>query len=254
MFAQRFITGFAAMALCLLIVSGNSARAQIGLPGLPDNPTLDYFGLGEQSTPLGGNGDFAERVGLRGQSVQHGRLRFGWRLRHIALRLRSPDWPGRLGIPAGGLPVQQRLPGSTTADDRRLSSRSTTPSRPFPAGIAAHIVRGAGSVRSRTLQDLRTSVPFDDTGKITWPSAISNDSSTAKLRQTAEDAVRTVVRESKSTGHASVRPVVEAKNKLSAFEHQVLPGVKNRNRTDGAAVEAFFSDLDNALDALTYRY
>ncbi len=97
-------------------------------------------------------------------------------------------------------------------------------------------------------------MPFDDTGKIEWPSAISNDSATEKVRQSAEDAVRTVVRESKLTEHGSVRLVVEAKNKLSAFEHQVLPGLKNRNRTDGAAVEAFFFDLDNALDALTYRY
>ena len=44
------------------------------------------------------------------------------------------------------------------------------------------------------------------------------------------------------------------RSKLSAFERQVLPGVKNSNRTDGAAVESFFFDLDKALDALTYRY
>lgn len=65
---------------------------------------------------------------------------------------------------------------------------------------------------------------------------------------------RTVVRESKSTGHGSVRLVVEAKNKLSTFEHQVLPGVKSKNQTDGSAVEAFFYDLDKALDVLTYRF
>ena len=77
---------------------------------------------------------------------------------------------------------------------------------------------------------------------------ISNDSATEKLRQSAEVAVRTVVRESNSTGHGSVRLVVEAKNKLSDLEHQVLPDVKTKNPTDGGAVEAFFYDLDKALD------
>lgn len=52
----------------------------------------------------------------------------------------------------------------------------------------------------------------------------------------------------------SVRPVIGAKNKLTAFERKVLPAVKSRNATDGAAVELFFLDLDKVLDALTYTY
>lgn len=60
--------------------------------------------------------------------------------------------------------------------------------------------------------------------------------------------------ESKSTGHASVRPVIDAKHKLSAFERSVLPAIRTRNATDGAAVEMFFLDLDRALDELTFRY
>jgi hypothetical protein len=95
---------------------------------------------------------------------------------------------------------------------------------------------------------------FDGDGKILWPSTIPADPAAVELRQAAEAAVQAVVRESKSTGHASIRPVIDAKNKLSAFERKVLPGVKTRNHTDGDALEAFFVDLDRSLDALTYVY
>ena len=77
---------------------------------------------------------------------------------------------------------------------------------------------------------------------------------TTGLRRSAEGAVQTVVAESKSTGHASIGPVIDAKNKLSAFEREVLPKVKTKNASDGAAVENFFFALDKALDAMTYVY
>ena len=76
--------------------------------------------------------------------------------------------------------------------------------------------------------------PFDADGKIVWPSTVPDDPAAAKLRQAAEEAVRNVVHESKSTGHGSVRAVIDAKNKLSAFENKVLPEVKTKNTTDGA--------------------
>ena len=66
--------------------------------------------------------------------------------------------------------------------------------------------------------------------------------------------MRTVVRESKSTGHASIRPVIAAKTKLSAFERKVMPEVKAKNVTDGDALDTFFFHLDNALDTLTNTY
>jgi hypothetical protein len=96
--------------------------------------------------------------------------------------------------------------------------------------------------------------PYDDNGKIAWPSTILDDPATAPLRRSAEAAVTKAVQESKSTGHGSVRLVVDAKNKLSAFEKYALPAVKSKNSTDGAALEAFFSDLDRSLDALTYTF
>ena len=95
---------------------------------------------------------------------------------------------------------------------------------------------------------------FDDNGKIVWPSTIPDDSATAGLRHAAEAAVKDAVHESKTTGHGSVKMVVDAKNKLSAYEDKVLPAVRAKNSTDGAALENFFVDLDSALDAMTYVF
>jgi hypothetical protein len=253
MFSQRVKTGMWAMALSAALASWNSARAQIGLPGLPDNPTLDYFGLGESSTPLSGGGDLGGASGYVGNPF-------------------STDGYGSIGgygVSPYGYGVQTGQIASGYQPAGFLYSNVFQGARPRtsvsyqPLYDAITAVPGWNRSVHRTRHRLRSLSqaprasnirPFDDTGKIAWPSTIPSDSATAKLRQTAEDAVQMVVRESKSTGHASVRPVIEAKNKLSKFEHQVLPGVKNRNRTDGAAVEAFFFDLDKALDALTYRY
>ena len=61
-----------------------------------------------------------------------------------------------------------------------------------------------------------------------------------------------LLHESKAAGHASVRAVIDAMHKLSAFEHRVLPVVKAKNITNGGDLEEFFHELDTALDALTH--
>lgn len=108
--------------------------------------------------------------------------------------------------------------------------------------------------RRRTQSDAPHPPPFDDTGKIIWPSTIPNDPSSVSLRKAADDAVKSVVLEWKATGHGSVRPVIDAKKKLSAYEHAALPAVKSKNATDGTALESFFVDLDRVLDVLTLTY
>jgi hypothetical protein len=95
---------------------------------------------------------------------------------------------------------------------------------------------------------------FDDKGTILWPSTVPKDPAVTESRKAAEAAVRAVVLESKSTGHASVRPVIDAKNKLTAFEKLALPEVRAKNAIDAADLETFISDLDKALDQLTYIY
>jgi hypothetical protein len=255
MLSQRFLNVLTAMAFVLFVASGNRAHAQIGLPGLPENPTLDYFGLGEQSTPLGASGDFSNASGYGGNPFSTAGYGYG----SVG---GSGISPYGFGVQNGQVASGYRAAGSLYSNVYQ-GARSQTTVNYQPLYNAITALPGWNRSAHRTRRRLHSVsnaprpsniIPFDGSGKIMWPSAISNDSATEKLRQSAEDAVRTVVRKSKSTGHGSVRLVVEAKNKLSAFERQVLPGVRNKNRTDGAAVEAFFYDLDHALDALTYRY
>jgi hypothetical protein len=91
---------------------------------------------------------------------------------------------------------------------------------------------------------------YDRDGKILWPGMIHDDLSSGVLRREAEIAFEAVFRESKSTGHASIRPVIHAKEKLSAYERQILPGIKGRSVPDGDYLERFFVDLDRSLDAM----
>ena len=75
-----------------------------------------------------------------------------------------------------------------------------------------------------------------------------------RAAQEAEAAVLAVVRESKSTGHASIRPVIAAKQKLSTYERKILPGIKGRSVTEGDDLERFFVELDRSLDAMNSIY
>jgi hypothetical protein len=95
---------------------------------------------------------------------------------------------------------------------------------------------------------------YDESGRILWPSTIPDDPDSNRLKQAAEAAVRSVIHESKTTGHASVRPVIAAKSKLSAYERRILPDIKGRNVTGGDELEWFFFDIDRSLDTLTYYY
>ena len=95
---------------------------------------------------------------------------------------------------------------------------------------------------------------MDENGTIRWPSALPNDPSLAQAREAAEAAVHTVVHESKSTGHASIRPVVDAKKKLTAFAEEALPLVRVKNVADADALEAFFSQVGKALDTMALYY
>jgi hypothetical protein len=144
---------------------------------------------------------------------------------------------------------QRASPGTTVAFQPLINAITLVPGWNGTPRRTHH--RLSSVSRTPRVASIKT---FDDDGKILWPSTIPTDAAAANLRQAAEEAVRTVVHESKSTGHASVRPEVDAKKKLAAFEHEVLPAVNAKNATDGAALEAFFFNLDQALDALTYVY
>lgn len=91
---------------------------------------------------------------------------------------------------------------------------------------------------------------YDHTGKILWPGMIHDDPKSAGLRRQADAAFEACFRESKTTGHASIRPVIAAKEKLSFYERSILPGIKAQSVPNGDYLERFFVDLDRSLDAM----
>ena len=213
-------------------------------------PSVSQFGLGYGFTPFGGYGGsgYASGFGSNPFSVAgygsvggYGSSPYGYGIGNgqVGSGYRSA---GQLYNHA----YQVGRPQTTTSFQPLYNIITSLPGWNAPA----HRVRR----RLHSRPSAPRTPPFDYNGKIIWPSTIPDDPASAGLRRAAEEAVRTVVHESKSTGHASVRPVIDAKNKLSAFEHKVLPAVKTKNSTDGAALETFFLDLDKALDALTYMY
>ena len=93
---------------------------------------------------------------------------------------------------------------------------------------------------------------LDRDGKILWPSTIPTDPSAVAARGRQRRRPHRL-QESNSTGHASVRPVADAKNKLTVFAAG-MPEIRAKNATDAAILDTFIFDLENALDALTYTY
>ncbi len=83
---------------------------------------------------------------------------------------------------------------------------------------------------------------------------IHDDPSSAALRKEAETAFEAVFHESKSTGHASIRPVIDTKQKLSAYERKILPGIKGQSVSEGDDLERFFVNLDRSLDEMNCRF
>jgi hypothetical protein len=220
------------------LTAGGHARAQFGAQTFSGGPTAGTFGRGLNAGAgygsLGGYG----AVPSYGYSVGTGQVGSGYRSAS-GLYLNS---------------YQAARPQTTIALQPLYNAITSVPGWYGPP----HRVRHRSRARAQAQAQPQPSIPltrlFDDDGKILWPSTIPSGPETAELRQAAEAAVRTVVRESKLTGHASIRPVIDAKNKLTAFEQKALPEVKAKNATDAAALQTFFHNLDRALDAMTYVY
>jgi hypothetical protein len=233
MTSRQGITGWSVLFLTLAPAVCGRAQAQYGFPGnITGYHLAGQLGSGYGVNPFAGYGSFGGVGGVPsvGYGIRNGQLGAGYqsagRLYQQGFQAARPQTTIVLQPLYNLITSVPGWSGRTHRVRHRLPSRPSAPRTP----------------------------PFDDNGKIRWPSTIPGDPASAELRRTAEEAVRAVVRESKSTGHASVRPVIDAKTKLSAFERKVLPVVKTKNATDGAALETFFLDLDKALDALTSIY
>jgi hypothetical protein len=222
-----------ALVVALTTSAARSSRAQYAFDGTPGYSSGGALGVGYGSNPfsvagygtVGGYG-----ISPYGYGIGNGRVGRGY---WSAAGLYNGAYlAGRPQTVTNYQPLMNAitlLPGWNAPVHRvrrRIHSRPSTPSVP----------------------------PFNSSGKIYWPSTIPDDSEAAQLRQTADAAVKSVVSEWKSAGHGSVRAVIDAKKRVWAFEHIVLPVVKAKNVTDGAALENFFYDLDQALDRLTYTF
>jgi hypothetical protein len=229
---RQWTRWFSVLVLALGLTEPGRAGAQYGFPGhIPGYPSVSQFGSGYGANPFSGYGSFGGEPST-GYGVSNGQLGAGYQ---SAGRLYQQGF-------------QATRPQTTVALQPLYDVITSLP------GWSGRAHRA----RRRSFAQSQPSAPhtalFGADGQILWPSTIPGDPAAAELRRAAEAAVRAVVRESKSTGHASIRPVIDAKNKLTAFERKALPEVKAKNVTDAAALETFFHDLDKALDAMTYTY
>ncbi|MFI5458730.1 MAG: hypothetical protein ACHRXM_25150 [Isosphaerales bacterium] len=247
---KTWSTPIVVVGFCLGLADGGSARAQDEAHGIPGYPSVSQFGLGYESTSYGGFGGAA----------------VGWDLGSNPFSTAGYGSVGGFGSSPYGYGIGSGRIGSAYQSAGQFCNQAYQAATPQTTLALQPLYDVITSVpgwsrqahRARRRIHSQPSTPrarqFDDNGKIAWPSTIPHDPAAARLRRTAEEAVTAVVHESKSTGHASVRPVIDAKNKLSAFERKVLPEVKTKNAAAGAALEGFFFNLDRALDALTYTY
>jgi hypothetical protein len=240
MISRRWGWAWPFVLLGLAMAAGDHARAQLGrVSGLGVSSGANPF-AGSTGTPgLGYNPLGAAGSGY-GYGITNGQVGVGYR---SAGRLYPQSYPAA-------------RPGTTVALQPLYDLITSVPgwSGSGRTHRARHRLRTQPSVAPSVAPSVPRTSFFDDQGKVIWPSTIPNDPATAELRQAADAAVQAVVREWKSTGHGSVRPVIDAKNKVSAFEGKVLPGVRAKNATDGAALENFFFGLNKSLDAMTYTY
>jgi hypothetical protein len=91
-------------------------------------------------------------------------------------------------------------------------------------------------------------------GTILWPSATPDDGATFGARRRAEEAVGTVAVAAASNGHATIRQVLDAKNKLTDFARRALPIVKAKNAADSDSLERFIVELGKTLQTMAVNY
>lgn len=66
--------------------------------------------------------------------------------------------------------------------------------------------------------------------------------------------MKAVVEEHDKYGQATVRHVADARNKLTQFARETLPGLKARNPADAAGLERFIVELQKTLATLAVNY
>ncbi len=229
----------AAAALVLAAAGPREARAQFG--GIRA-PTVSQLGGGFPSAGVGQYGSGVSYGGLGnlgagpsyGYGINNGQVGAGYQSAYGLNR----------GIYRG-----YSRPQTTVALQPLYSAITSLPGWNGPTRHVHHRARYYSS---------RSNEPpyphYDHNGKILWPGMIHDDSATATLRRQADAAFEACFRESRTTGHASIRPVIAAKEKLSAYERSILPGIKANSTPDGDSLERFFVDLARSLDRMNAAF
>ncbi len=107
---------------------------------------------------------------------------------------------------------------------------------------------------ARVLPSLSQSELLSADGKILWPGNSANETRLLPARKEAEEAVALVVREHATYGQATIRHVLDARNKLTELARQSLPSLKARNRDAADQLERFIVELQKTLATMTAHY
>ena len=165
-----------------------------------------------------------------------------------ALRVSDQQRPGRVGV-SGGLRAEpasvhegsaangDELPA---ADQRHHVTSRVVRARRAWACLSCREAEADGALRRL----------LGPGGTVRWPSAAPD----GPARKAAEEAVKSAVAEHDKYGQATIRQVVDARNKLTEYLRESLPAVKEHNRADGDALERFVVELQKTLATLAVNY
>ena len=266
---MRWVRGLFALEIASVVVGANCALAQFHHGGPPGYPSVGSYGYavsgGFSSYPAGyGVGMNPGSSSWAGSSNSYGNLGYGG----FGTTPYNYDY-GSYGVSPFSVYGYGVTNGVGTGFQSSTSSlRGSTPISPAPQTTVALqpvfdvISRAPGWYRSsrtrrvsaRTQPRMPREQLLADDGTIRWPGATSDDPVVAAARRAAEGAVKDVVHQGKSSGHASVRQVVDAKAKLTAFAREALPKVKARSAADARGLESFVVELEKTLQTMADRY
>ncbi len=260
-----------ALAMAAVLVSGDHALAQLPYGAPLGYPSVADYGYGDgggySSYPAGYGMGMNQGVSSWSGSTynSYGNLGYGgfgttpYSYEYGSYGA-SPFSVYGYGVTNGAVST-----GYQAASTNPLSSTLESPSPQTTVALQPvfDVVNGAPrsyrspharSVSARTRPRVPREQLLGDDGTIRWPGAAPDDPAVAEARRAAEGAVKDVVRESKSSGHASVRQVVEAKAKLTAFAREALPKLKTKSAEGASELESFVVELEKTLQTMADRY
>ena len=228
------------------------AEAQSRYPGTPGYPSVGRFGgVGSGFGPYAGVGGFGAFGGyaaspyayVGGTGVGYGT--FGY----PGLGYNSTN-----GLVGPGYLATNSLVAPTTIEPVQQTTVSLEPLYNAITSIPGWYGSPAPRPRPRPTPRVPRDQLLSDDGTVLWPSATPDDAAVAGTRKVAEDAIRGVVSASHAYGQATVRQVVDAKNKLTAFTRRALPIVMARNAADSNGLETFIVELGKTLQTMAVNY